>query len=50
MAGLVDCKDDPSGRYYNLLTYNRMLSYKEMMDYELDYVRGVVMNDANVIT
>ena len=35
---LVDRKDDPSGRYYDILIYDRKLSDQELYDYELDYL------------
>lgn len=38
--GFVERQDDPSGRYYDILVYNRKLTEKELSDYELDEVRG----------
>lgn len=36
--GLVERRDDPKGRYYDILIYDRVLSGAEVMDYELDYI------------
>lgn len=38
MDGFVARTDDPKGRYYDILIYDRVLSGKEVMDYELDYL------------
>ena len=38
MDGFVARIDDPKGRYYDILIYDRVLSGKEVMDYELDYI------------
>ena len=37
--GFVERKDDPSGRYYDILVYNRPLTEKETRDYELDCLK-----------
>lgn len=34
--GLLRRKDDTTGRYYDLLVYNRELTDRELADYELD--------------
>lgn len=34
--GFVERQDDPTGRYYDILVYNRELTEKELRDYELD--------------
>ena len=34
--GVSRREDDPSGRYYDILVYNRQLTEKELTDYELD--------------
>ena len=47
MSGLVDCKEDPSGRYSDLLIYDRILSDNELKDYELDFLTGEVRDDQN---
>lgn len=36
--GLLLVGDDPSGKYWNILWYNRQLTDKELMDYELDLI------------
>lgn len=38
MRGLVDAFDDKDGKYYSILCYNRLLSNKELSDYELDFI------------
>ena len=40
MQGLVDCEDDPAGKYWNILIYSRPLTAEERRDYELDYLEG----------
>ena len=34
--GVIERMDDPSGRYYDILAYDRQLTKKELEDYELD--------------
>lgn len=36
--GFVERRDDRSGKYYDLIYYNRPLTEKEVADYELDYI------------
>lgn len=36
--GFVERQDDTSGRYWDILIYNRKLSDNEIKDYELDYL------------
>lgn len=38
MDGLVERQDDPTGKYYDVLVYNRILTVQELNDYELDYL------------
>lgn len=38
MDGLVSVVEDPKHRYYNILTYDRMLTGQEVTDYELTYI------------
>ena len=38
MSGLEGREDDPSGRYHDILVYNRKLSQDELRAYELDYI------------
>ncbi len=38
MEGFVERIDVPVGRYYDILIYDRMLTQKELDDYELDYL------------
>lgn len=40
VQGLDHAEDDPTGRYYNILVYNRPLTEQEIKDYELDEVKG----------
>ena len=42
MTGLVERRDDPKGKYHDLLLYDRELSEKEMRDYELDYIQAEI--------
>ena len=35
LKGLVDAAEDPEGKYYNILTYDRELSDEEVEQYEL---------------
>ena len=39
MTGFVNREDDPTGKYYDILIYDRALSPKEIADYELDYIK-----------
>lgn len=39
MEGFIERQDDPSGRYYDILVYNRKLTEQEVENYELDYLR-----------
>lgn len=34
--GVVFREDDPSGKYYDIVVYDRKLTEKEITDYELD--------------
>lgn len=36
--GFVDREDDPTGRYWDILIYNRELSAEEMRAYDLDFI------------
>ena len=36
--GLVQRHDDTTGKYYDILEYNRKLTEKEIRDYELDEI------------
>ena len=36
--GFIRREDDASGRYYDILVYDRELSEQELEDYELDYL------------
>lgn len=36
--GLIERIDDPTGRYYDILAYDRQLTDKELEDYELDFI------------
>ena len=41
MNGLVGREDDPTGKYHNILIYNRPLNDHEQDSYELDYLGEV---------
>lgn len=34
--GLIERRDDPSGKYWDILVYSRELTDEEVKDYELD--------------
>lgn len=34
--GVVERRDDPSGKYWDILVYDRQLTEREVADYELD--------------
>lgn len=36
--GLIRREDDPFGKYYDILIYNRILTDQELKDYELDHI------------
>ena len=36
MRGFVERQDDPTGRYHDILIYDRKLTDQEVRDYELD--------------
>lgn len=38
--GFIDRQDDDTGKYYDILIYNRPLTEKEVAEYELDYLGG----------
>ena len=40
MKGFVERLDDTTGKYYDLLVYDRQLTDKELSDYELDFIRA----------
>lgn len=36
MDGFVERRDDPTGKYWDVLVYDRQLTEKEQKDYDLD--------------
>ncbi len=36
--GVVEHKDDLTGKYYDIICYERKLTEDELRDYELDYI------------
>lgn len=38
MKGLIGVKEDTTGRYYDILTYNRQLEPREMRLYDLVFI------------
>lgn len=38
--GLVRREDDVTGRYYDILVYNRELTQEELRSYDLDHITG----------
>ena len=41
MKGLITNLEDKTGKYWDLLLYNRRLTPKEVNDYELDYIEEI---------
>ena len=41
MNGLVNREDDPTGKYHDVLVYDRKLTEQELREYELDYLGEV---------
>lgn len=39
MNGLIRREDDPFGEYWDILIYNRRLTDREVMDYELEEIK-----------
>lgn len=39
MKGLIRREDDPFGEYWDILIYNRRLTDREVMDYELEEIK-----------
>ena len=37
-GGLVERQDDVTGRYHDILVYNRELTTEELKNYELDFI------------
>lgn len=42
MDGFLERKDDPEGKYHDLLVYDRCLTDEEQEQYELDFIDGRV--------
>ena len=38
--GVVRREDDLSGKYWDIIVYDRKLTEKELLDYELDELKG----------
>ena len=38
MNGLIERQDDWTGKYYDILVYDRELTEQECRDYELDFI------------
>ena len=43
--GFVDRQDDPTGKYHDILIYDRKLTDNELAEYELDYLGTEVEAD-----
>ena len=39
MDGLIERRDDTTGRYYDLIVYGRKLTEQELKEYELDFIK-----------
>ena len=42
MNGFVEHKDDPEGKYWDVLVYDRPLTDAEISDYDLDFIEGEI--------
>lgn len=40
MDGLIERQDDTTGKYHDILIYDRELSDRELYEYELDFVKS----------
>lgn len=40
MEGLIERQDDVTGRYHDILVYDRKLSQEEERSYDLDFIEG----------
>ncbi len=38
MEGFVERQDDPTGEYYDILVYDRILKFEEVSSYDLRYL------------
>ena len=45
--GLYGREDDATGRYHDIIIYERQLSEEEIRDYELDYIKNVSEEELN---
>ena len=39
-SGVKERRDDPDGKYWDIIVYERPLSDKEIDDYELDFIEA----------
>lgn len=44
MRGFVERLDDESGKYHDILLYDRPLTDAELHDYELDFISIVILS------
>lgn len=44
-SGLVERRDDPTGRYWDILVYDRQLTEREKTDYDLDELQADALWD-----
>ena len=44
-SGVIKRKDDPNGKYHDILWYKKELTEKECRDYELDYIGNIIIHD-----
>lgn len=40
MCGFVERLDDETGKYWDILIYNRQLTEQEIFDYDLEVING----------
>ena len=46
-TGFYECREDLTGRYYNILVYRERLTEKDVTAYELDYIGETEVEDEN---
>lgn len=44
LKGLIDASEDPEGKFYNILTYDRELTDEELEEYELEDLAPKIPN------
>lgn len=47
--GVIERRDDPSGRYWDIIVYGSKLPLKDEKNYDLDFIGCEVYTDTEVI-